>query len=265
MKVGVIQYFPVFGGVARNIAKTISLARAQHADLWVLPELFATGYQFKNADEAKFFSETPKGPTLTTMKAKAAEMDCWFCGGFVERDASKIFNSSFLVGPGGEMEIYRKTHLFDREKELFSSGDTGFVTRSVNGVLVGMMICFDWIFPESARTLACNGAQLILHPSNLVLPHCPDAMKVRALENRVFTITANRIGSEDRVPQESGLTYVGQSVIYGPDGQCLLRADDQTEVAAVVEINPDAALEKRITTRNDLLADRRPDFYYEKK
>jgi predicted amidohydrolase len=156
--------------------------------------------------------------------------------------------------------IYRKVHLFGRERELFRPGDGGFATCNVAGVSVGMMICFDWIFPESARTLALLGAQVILHPSNLVLPHCPEAMKTRALENRVFTVTANRTGREERVAGET-LDFIGQSVIYAPDGSALARAGREEETASAVEIAEEEALDKAATASNDLFLDRRPSLY----
>ncbi|MBM4354638.1 MAG: acyltransferase [Deltaproteobacteria bacterium] len=261
MRVGVVQFCPLFGGVGRNIAKAVSLVRqAEKADLWVLPELFATGYQFCDRGEVLALSEDTSGPTIDTMVRKAAELGCWFCGGFPERSGRRVYNSAFLVGPDGLEAVYRKVHLFGREKELFMPGDLGFAVHTVAGVRVGMMICFDWLFPESARTLMLGGAQVLLHPSNLVLPHCPDAMKTRALENRVFTVTANRTGSESRVPGET-LTYIGQSVIWTPRGEALLRLGVEEERAAAVEVDVRLAAEKRVTPYNDLVKDRRCEFY----
>lgn len=260
MRIGFVQFHPVFGGVARNIAKAVTMARSQQADLWVLPELFATGYQFTGRDEASTLAEGTGGPTVRTMTAKAEELGCWFCGGFPEKEGRRVFNSAFLVGPRGQLHVYRKVHLFDREKELFAPGDAGFAVFDLDGVKVGMMICFDWIFPESARTLALAGAQIILHPANLVLPHCPDAMKTRALENRVFTVTANRIGTESR-HGDSSLTFVGQSIIYGPDGKRLADAGVDEECATVVEIDPTLAMDKSVGGNNNLIGDRRTVFY----
>lgn len=260
MRIGFIQFHPLFGGVARNIAKAVSMARTVEADLWVLPELFATGYQFTGKEEVRALAEEITGPTVTTMRDKAAEIGCWFCGGFPEAHQGAVYNSAFLVGPGGQTHTYRKVHLFDREKDLFAAGNKGFSTVDIGGVSVGMMVCFDWIFPESARTLALLGAQVVLHPSNLVLAHCPDAMKTRALENRVFTITANRTGSEQRREGET-LTYIGQSCIYAPDGACLARAGETGECATVVEIDPAVALRKTVGGNNDLVGDRKASLY----
>ncbi|MEK9136174.1 MAG: nitrilase-related carbon-nitrogen hydrolase, partial [Bacteroidota bacterium] len=124
---------------------------------------------------------------------------------------------------------------------------------------VGMMICFDWIYPESARTLALKGAQLIAHPSNLVMPYCPDAMVTRCLENRVFAATANRVGREDR----GGITftYIGKSEIVSPRGEILKRLSDNEASIAVVEVHLAQALNKRLNEFNDLLKGRREEAY----
>lgn len=260
MRIGIVQFSPIFGAVARNIAKVVSLTRGKQADVWVLPELFASGYQFKDSAEAASLAEELDGPTVSTMTAKAAEARCWFCGGFPERDGDRVYNSAFVVGPSGLVAHYRKIHLFANEKSLFSPGNLGFPTFSIAGVHFGLMICFDWLFPEAARTLAIQGAQVILHPSNLVLPHCPEAMKTRALENRVFTVTANRTGSESRIPGQT-LTFIGRSTIWTPSGRCLLSAGETSEGGFVVDIDEAEALDKRMTEQNDVLKDRRVEFY----
>lgn len=260
MHIGVVQFHPVFGAVARNIAKAVSMMRGHRADLWVLPELFNTGYQFVDRAEVLALSEGTADVTVTTLVQQAAMLGTHICGGWPERSGDHLYNSAFLVGPGGLCGSYRKIHLFDREKELFDPGDRAFPVFPVNGVNVGLMICFDWFFPESARSLALEGAQVILHPSNLVLPHAPDAMKTRALENQVFTVTANRIGMENRLG-DKGLTFIGSSTIWSPWGERLARADSNTEQVLLVEIDASRALNKAVTKRNDVWRDRRPEFY----
>jgi predicted amidohydrolase len=99
---------------------------------------------------------------------------------------------------------------------------------------------------------------VIAHPSNLVLPYCPDSMPVRARENHVFTITANRVGSETK--EGETLSFIGQSEVCGPDGEVLVRAGDAT-VLESVDIDPHTARDRAINRYNDTLGDRRPDAY----
>ena len=124
---------------------------------------------------------------------------------------------------------------------------------------LGVMICFDWIFPESARALALAGADVVAHPSNLVLPHCPDSMPVRALENRVFTATANRVGSD--CDGRETLTFIGRSRICSPRGAVLAEASATEPGVVAAEIDPREARDKALNPFNDLLGDRRPDLY----
>ena len=122
------------------------------------------------------------------------------------------------------------------------------------------MICFDWRFPEIVRSLALNGAEIIAHPSNLVLPHCPQAMITRCLENRVYAITANRVGNENRIPNET-LHFIGQSQVVDPDGNILIRASEIEEEVQIVEVDLGKARDKFINSKNDIFKDRRPDLY----
>jgi len=121
------------------------------------------------------------------------------------------------------------------------------------------MICFDWRFPEVARLLALRGAEVIAHPSNLVLPYCQDAMITRSIENRVFTVTANRTGSES--VDGTTLRFTGRSQIVSPKGERLAAMDETEEGVRIVTIDPTAARDKRATPRNDLFADRRTDLW----
>jgi predicted amidohydrolase len=121
------------------------------------------------------------------------------------------------------------------------------------------MICFDWIFPEAARTLSLAGAQIIAHPANLVLPYCQNAMITRSIENRVFTITANRIGKEKLGIEK--LRFTGQSQMTAPDGKILFRGPENKATFHVMSIDPKQALDKSISKRNDLFKDRRIEFY----
>jgi predicted amidohydrolase len=122
------------------------------------------------------------------------------------------------------------------------------------------MICFDWLFPESVRSLALMGADIIAHPSNLVLPYCPQAMPIRCLENRVFAITANRIG-EERRKQGEPLRFIGSSLIVSPEGKILAKAPENEEALLIAEIEPETARNKNLNPLNNLFEDRRPEMY----
>jgi predicted amidohydrolase len=123
------------------------------------------------------------------------------------------------------------------------------------------MLCFDWIYPEAARALSLKGADVIAVPSNLILPWCQRAMVIRAVENRVYTVVANRHGTEARGGGQEALTFTGGSQIVAPDGEILasLGADEDGDASA--EVDPAEARDKRVTPENDILADRRPSFY----
>ena len=110
--------------------------------------------------------------------------------GLAERAQDHLYNSAVLIGPNGYIGTYRKIHLFFEETLWFTPGNTGFQVWDIGQAKVGLLVCFDWFYPEAARTLALQGADILCHPSNLVLPHCPDAMVTRCLENHVFAITA---------------------------------------------------------------------------
>ena len=120
-------------------------------------------------------------------------------------------------------------------------------------------VCFDWFFPEAMRVLALKGAQVICHPSNLVMPYCQDAMRTRSLENKVFSVTANRIGTEKR--GSFSLSFTGRSQIVNPEGKVLAHAGERSESLKIVEIDLEEANNKSINPNNDLFKDRKIAFY----
>lgn len=253
LKIGVLQNSPRFLKARENVASALALMERLDADLWVLPELFSSGYNFKTKKEAAKCAERADGPLAHVLKAWTVKRNCAVVAGFPEKAGSRLYNSALWVD-GPKVRVYRKTHLFGNEKKFFSPGDSGFWVEKVKGVPVGVMICFDWFFPESARSLALKGAQVIAHSANLVLPWGPEGMKIRSLENRVFTATANRVGAE------RGLRYIGQSQVVAPNGALLARMGED-ERAFVVEVDPWTAKDKKVHPNNDLFKDRRPAFY----
>ncbi len=261
-KIGYVQTSPVFGDKAANFREVEHLVKNLTADLLVLPELFATGYAFQSISEAIDVAEGPNGETAIFLQNLAQSTGAIVVGGFVEYDQSsprKIFNSAMMVSDQEILGLYQKTHLFYKEKLWFSPGESGFSVIEARGMKIGMMICFDWIFPESVRTLALQGAEIIAHPANLVLPYCQQAMTTRCLCNRVIGVTANRIGIENRGEDE--FTFTGASQITSEDGNVLFSAPvDQTAVE-IIQIDPIRTHDKKLNSFNDLHQDRRVSLY----
>jgi predicted amidohydrolase len=259
MKIGLFQFSPVFGDAAANIARIASAVRSTEADLWVLPELATTGYLFADRAECTALCEPVPGPTADKLAALCRERSTRIVAGIAEHLDDRSYNSAVYVGPDGPLAVYRKVHLFGRERETFAPGPEPWAAHPLGAHRLGMMICFDWLFPESARSLALLGADLIAHPSNLVLPFCQAAMTTRALENGVFCVTANRIGTERRAGTE--LTFTGRSQIVDPQGKVLAQAPAEGEATLVVDVDLAAARDKTINTANDRFRDRRPECY----
>lgn len=260
LKIAAVQTSPVFGEVRANVDAALDLVPAG-CHLVVLPELFATGYQFRSTAEALTLAETPGDPdaySLHRLAQLARDTGATLVAGLCEKAGDAVYNSAILVRPDGTTGLYRKVHLFWDEKTIFAPGDLGFPVFAACGTTVGLMICFDWAFPEAARSLALGGAQVIAHPSNLLLPWCPEAMKTRCLENRIAAATANRVGTEDRAGR--ALTFNGLSQVVSPLAEVRQRLDGTSVGAAVGEIDL-AETDKLFTPRNDLFGDRRPDQY----
>ncbi|MCB2202588.1 beta-ureidopropionase [bacterium] len=260
-RIALVQFNPVRNNVRKNIQRIQKLLRGIHADLIVLPELANTGYLYGSAESLLPMAEkrTGEGPYLSALKDLSQETKGLIVSGYTEKEEDKLYNSAIALSPNGILSNYRKIHLFDNEKALFKPGDSGFNVFEWKGVKIGMMICFDWIFPEAARTLALKGAQIIAHPANLVLPFCQNAMQTRSIENKVFTVTANRTGTEKLA--STHLHFTGQSQITNPKGGIIFRGPENKATVHIAEIDPKAALYKAITERNDLIADRRPEYY----
>ena len=249
MKLGFVQMNPILLDVEGNIDKAFRLIGTKRADLFVLPELFNTGYNFRNRRElARVAESVPDGHTTQALK-DFSKQGGMIVAGIAESKGSSLYNSAVIVKDGKYLGTYRKVHLFYNEKKFFRSGAEFRVFGKV-----GVMVCFDWYFPESARSLMLMGADIIAHPSNLVLPSCPEAMKIRALENRVFTVTADRVGEERR------LRYIGQSEIVDPLGRIVYRASKTKEECVVRKVDL-SMVRKAVTSKNNLLRDRKPGAY----
>ena len=264
MIISCIQTSPTKGDRDANLDEAEPRVLEADADLIVLPELFASGYFFDSTEQARGLAEAvPGGPTTRRLEAWARETGATIVAGLPERDGAALYNSAAVVTPNGWLGTYRKAHLFYEETLHFEPGERFEVwtvtDRRGRSYRLGVMVCFDWFFPEAARTLAIGGADVIAHPSNLVLPHCPNSMPVRALENGVFTATANRVGTESNGTET--LTFVGQSRICSPKAEILATAPVEGEAVIRAEIDPRDARDRAMNPYNDRLSDRRPELY----
>ena len=258
MKIGFIQFAPALGDVQATIlCIDVLLPLCETADLVVLPELCNSGYNFASHEQAWETSEAIQDSIfIEFLEATCRKLNLHIVSGFNERDEGVLYNSAVLVGPGGYLGTYRKLHLFMNEKDHFKPGDAGLRVYDIGSCRIGMLVCFDWVFPEVWRILALEGADIICHPSSLVLPGLAQkAVPIHALTNGVYTITANRIGTEE------SLTFTGLSTIASPRGDILIQASQTGEEVGIRDVDLGLAREKMITERNDLLADRRPEEY----
>ncbi|HUT80638.1 MAG TPA: nitrilase-related carbon-nitrogen hydrolase [Candidatus Bathyarchaeia archaeon] len=262
MKIGFIQTNPIFGEREKNLARTIELIEeSSEANLVVLPELCTTGYLFEDISELQRLGEKiPDGSSIRAWEKAAKETDTYLVAGICEKALdSKFYNSAVLIGPDGFIDVYRKIHLFNTEKNFFTPGNGPLKIYDIGLAKIGIIICFDWIFPEITRILALNGAEIICHPANLVLPYAQKTMLGRSIENRIFTITANRIGEDIR--PESRVQFTGMSQITSPKMELLAQSSEEKEEVQIVEIDPSVARNKMVTSLNHIFIDRRVDLY----
>jgi predicted amidohydrolase len=259
MRVGFLQFNPSFGNKKENFKTVENMLQDMSADVLLLPELFNTGYAFLNKNELGELAEPVEGETYRFIHNVVKSTKCAIAYGFAERSNDSYYNSMSLVAPSGLIATYRKSHLFFEEKFLFRPGDTGFNVFKYEDVKFGMMICWDWIYPEAMRTLALKGAQIVLQAANLVTPYCPNAVVTRAVENRVFIVTADRTGDETRDGKK--YHFIGMSQVVAPNGEILVRVCEEPCVK-IVDVDPVMALNKKMNVHNDLFADRRENLYF---
>ncbi|PMZ89380.1 MULTISPECIES: nitrilase-related carbon-nitrogen hydrolase [unclassified Pseudomonas] len=262
------QLAPKIGDLAYNRTLTeraIRQAAFQGAQVVVLPELVQSGYLFADRFEALSLAETVDGPTLQLWQALARELNLVIVGGFCERlPGDELANSAAMIDANGLRAVYRKAHLWDAEKDIFSAGDAPPpVVETLHGRF-GMLICYDLEFPEWVRLAALAGAELLCAPVNW--PDGPRPPTERPAE--VLRVQANAsvnrmfIAACDRYGHERGVGWVQGSVIVDADGYPLAGPAEQGgEQMLLATLNLAEARNKRISARNDLHRDRRPQLY----
>jgi 5-aminopentanamidase len=268
MLVACYQLAPRIGELEANRTRALAAveeAAANGAHLVVLPELCSSGYVFRDAEEARALSEPADGPTVTGWAEAAARLGVVVVGGFCELDAAGVLrNSAALVDPTGIRAVYRKAHLWDREAEVFTSGDDLPPVVDTPAGRIGVMVCYDQEFPEWVRATALAGAQVLAAPSNWpAAPIVVDGMsgagllaQANACANRMFVAVCDRHG------RERGVDWVGGSMIADPDGVRLAGPPaDGGEALLLAECDLARADDKRTSANNAVLADRRPELY----
>ena len=254
--VAYIQFAPVLDDLNSTIKNLEPLIEnVSNANLVVLPELANSGYNFKNKEQAFQTAESTETGIFTNfLKEKCKQHNFHIVSGINEIENGKLFNSAILVNSDGCIGKYRKIHLFLNEKKYFQHGnklpvfDLGFCK-------IGILICFDHLFPEPWRILALKGAQIICHPSNLVTNLTLKTLPAQALMNKIFIITANRIGSE------GDLFFTGKSRIIDPLGERICQAFIDKEDTSIIKIDPNKADDKIINSMNHIFKDRKAEVY----
>lgn len=265
--VAAVQMTPKFAVVKENLEAVLKWAEEaakQGAQLIVLPECALTGYCFESRREAMAVAEPVDGPSVRELVRWCEGKSRWLVVGTLERDNDRLFNSALLLGPEGVIGVYRKVHLPCLGVDRFvDAGDRPFRVYETSVGRLGLHICYDAVFPEAARVMALEGADILCLPTNWpegARPVAELVPRVRALENRVYFVAANRVG------EEGGFKFIGMSQIADPFGSWLAVAKEPTETLLVAEIDLTESRRKRIVFTPgryevDRIGDRRPEFY----
>ncbi|MBA1242497.1 carbon-nitrogen hydrolase family protein [Pseudomonas japonica] len=226
MKVELAQLAGQDNDTAHNLTQALRAIAECAADtqLIVFPETHLMG--FPSRETVARVAEPLDGPTVAAVQAAARERGVAVVIGLAESDKGQFYNTTVLITPDGIALRYRKTHLWASDRGVFTPGDR-FATCVWNGVRVGLLICYDIEFPESARALAQLGADLIIVTNGNMDPYGPvhrTAIMARAQENQAFALMVNRVGEGD-----GALVFAGGSALVDPFGTLLHEAGrDQT-------------------------------------
>ncbi len=272
--------------VQDNIAHAEELVRkaaAEGAQIILLPELFERPYfcQERRYEYYQYAKPVMENEAVRRFRQVARELSVVLPVSFYERDRNLLFNSvAVLDADGSILGIYRKTHIPDdhyyQEKFYFTPGDTGFRVFETRYGTIGVGICWDQWFPETARFMAVKGAELLYYPTAIgsepilsvdSMPHWRRVMQGHAAANLMPVIAANRIGTETVEPcpengnQKSALRFYGSSFITDGTGEIAVSMDRDSEGVIASEFDLDELMEERLSW--GLFRDRRPEMYHE--
>ena len=266
--VAACQLAPSMGEPARNLESV--LRAADHAveggaRLLVFPELATSGYAFVDREEAGRLAEHRDGATLTRLAEAARDRGLVLVAGFPELgDDGGLYNSAVLIDPTGVRAVYRKVHLWDRETEIFTPGEEPPPVVDTPAGRVGVVICYDLEFPEWVRLAALDGAEIVCAPTNWPAEPRPGGERPIEVVRAQASASVNHIfiAVADRTRAERGIDWVSGSVVVAPDGFPLATASPEAgEQTLLADCRLADARDKRVSPRNDVLADRRPDLY----
>ena len=251
LKIGFYQMDVVWGVKQANFSKIEQVISKVDLDLLVLPELFNVGYLFESQEQLFALADgVPDGETTQALLQLAQAKQCSIVGGIAEKDHSQIFNTAILVKPDGCVDRYRKIHLSRYEKQLFTSGDE-IGLFEMDGIKIGVQVCFDAWFPEISRQQMLQGADLLCFCANFGGASTPQIVKTRAMENMIYTVMCNRVGAEKN--QSIDAEFLGNSVILDPNGQVLNVEVEKVESLVVLEIFPERSRQKSNAMCENLL------------
>lgn len=266
MRVGAAQIDISIGAKTVNLNKCLhflKMGAQQNIEQLVFPECALTGYVFNNFDEAFQISETVPGRSTKLLEEACHKYKITIVVGLLEQDKGKLYNTAVLINPEGLVGKYRKTHTLYLGVDRYISRGTSLPVFALSQGKVGILICYDQRFPEPARVMALNGAQVILNPANL--PEGAEAYanffnRARACENRLFIISANRVGEERNV------RFIGRSQIINYSGEVLAEGSKAGEELITAEIRPGQADVKHVVNTPgeyefDIFGDRQPELY----
>lgn len=276
MKFGIVQpnnlpgVEDVLNNRIRNGKVTEDLFR-RGADLVVLPECSDHQYILSSMEEVRAYGESLKGPSVSFWKDLASKWNKYIVGGIIEKDSEQYYNTAVLVGPDGYVGHYRKVHLFNWEKDFLTPGNLGFPVFYLKDfdVYVSMLICYDLRFSEAVRTVAMRNCDVLLVPTTwtsigkkvlwdergyclanyLAISH--------SYSNKLSIVCANRAG------EENGVQFMGSSIIVNASSKVVGGPAANKEADQLLaEIDPILTRNKNIGNKNNLLKDRRPEYYF---
>ncbi|QIK63063.1 hydrolase [Leucobacter viscericola] len=261
VRIRCVQLSPIIADPEHNIRQIeleIAGAAQDNVDLLVLPELATSGYSLtpEEAREAALPADSPLFLRWQEILGENMSVVVGFC----EDGGDVVYNSAVALTPGAPPVVYRKLHLWDTEKLVFTPGREDPPVIDTPAGKLGVVICYDLEFPELPRSLALRGADLLAVPTNWPLlerpqgEHAPEVVQAMAAAR----VSGLAIACCDRSGEERGTRWTEGTTIIGPDGWATGEMDQSGRHDALVTLDPER---RRISERNDLFEDRRPEFY----